>query len=74
METSEPGPVLRLPRYRVLQGGVPSYVVTDAGGTRVVASDREVWVGRPWVALRGRLLRRGAVIETLDDRVHDEGT
>lgn len=59
-------------RFRVHQGGVPSYVVVGPDG-RVVASDREAWLRFNWRVLRRRLLERGATIEELDREDKDSG-
>jgi hypothetical protein len=57
-------------RYRVHQGGVPSYLVVGPDG-RVSASDREAWLRSNWKVLRRRIeTREGVVIEELDA---DEG-
>ena len=46
-------------RFRVHQGGVPSYCVIGRDG-RVVASDREAWLRFNWKTLRRRLEGMGA--------------
>ena len=59
-------------RYRVVQGGVPSYVVVGHDG-RVVASDREPWLRYNWRVLQRRLLERGAEVEAIDAQDADGG-
>lgn len=57
-------------RYRVVQGGVPAYVIVGPDG-RVTGCDREAWLRMNWKVLRLRLVGRGAEIEALD--AEDEG-
>ena len=51
-------------RYRVHQGGVPSYVIVGPTGL-VTGCDREPWLHMSWKKLRARLASR-ATIEDLD--------